>query len=75
MYHLRLQGRKSAEQETSVQQVESPKMGVILSSKTSVHTWTRLRCIAEDGSIQKQKSMKEQDEIKKESKRDKGRDR
>jgi hypothetical protein len=64
-YHFHLQSRKSAEQETNVQQVARQnstlvssrtiftlRMDVILSSETYVHVRTTRPCIPEDGNIQ-----------------------
>jgi hypothetical protein len=46
-YHLHIQGRKSAEQETRAQQV----VRLIPSSETSIHIRTTQRYIPEDGNI------------------------
>jgi hypothetical protein len=64
-YHLLLQGWKSAEQETSVQQVSRPKhagfllgwfwalrMEVIFFSETLLHIRTTRRYIRDDGNVQ-----------------------
>jgi hypothetical protein len=59
-YHLHVQGRKSAEQETGLQQVArhllhaalfTLKMEVIHSSETSVHIRTIRRYILEEGNL------------------------
>jgi hypothetical protein len=62
MYHFRLQGRKSAEQLTSVQQMarqagfllsklSNPKLQLLQSSETSVHIRTARFYTPEDGTI------------------------
>jgi hypothetical protein len=53
MHHLHLQGRKSAEQKTSLQQVfrQTLKLEDIRSSETAVHIQTTRRYIPEDDNV------------------------
>jgi hypothetical protein len=51
-YHFHLQGRKSTEKEASVKHVARHVwMEVMLSSETSLYTWTTRPYIPEDGNI------------------------